>query len=290
MQYAYAYQLNGTQAGGLDPDAKAYILAVEAADGQTLEAGVKNAYNTFVKGCKSDGIWNAIKASCIMAGARTLSGALVPLKGTAPTNFNFVSGDYNRKTGLVGNGLTKYLDSNRNNNSDPQNSKHIAVNIASAQVSLIGAYLGAGLLSAGDSVIGSNRTLGNFFYRVHSAAVNFTTGAASSVGFIGASRSSSADFIVRLNGANSTVIQASETPSNNSILVFARGAVADYATARMNFYSIGESLDLSKLDSRVDRLVAELAFNINTGLDGSIYDIDTLKYINAGYAAGGTLS
>jgi hypothetical protein len=69
-----------------------------------LEIGVQSAYNDFVVGCKADGIWDAIKASCILAGARTLSGSLTPLKGAAPTNFNFVSGDYNRKTGLVGNG------------------------------------------------------------------------------------------------------------------------------------------------------------------------------------------
>jgi hypothetical protein len=31
--------------------------------------------------------------------------------GTAPTNNNFVDADYNRETGLVGNGSTKYLDS-----------------------------------------------------------------------------------------------------------------------------------------------------------------------------------
>jgi hypothetical protein len=112
---------------GLDADALAYITAVEAADGQSLESSVKIALNSFVKGCKSDGIWGAIKASCIMAGARTLSGALVPLKGASPTNFNFVSGDYNRKTGLKGNGITKYLDSNRNNNADPQNSRHVSI-------------------------------------------------------------------------------------------------------------------------------------------------------------------
>jgi hypothetical protein len=83
---------------------------------------------SFVKGCKNDGIWTAIKASCILAGARTLAGALVPLVGTAPTNFDglFDSGDYNRKTGLIGDGSTKSLDSNRNNNADPQNSKHVS--------------------------------------------------------------------------------------------------------------------------------------------------------------------
>ena len=110
-----------------DADAIAYVNAVEAADGQLLEFAVGKAINDFVVGCKLDNTWPAIKASCILAGARTLTGALVPLVGTAPTNNNFASGDYNRKTGLVGNGSTKYLDSNRNNNADPQNSNHNAV-------------------------------------------------------------------------------------------------------------------------------------------------------------------
>jgi hypothetical protein len=77
-----------------DADAVAYIAAVEAADGQALEAATRMAINSFVKGCKADGIWTAIKASCILAGARTRLGALTPLAGTAPTNFNFVDGDY----------------------------------------------------------------------------------------------------------------------------------------------------------------------------------------------------
>jgi hypothetical protein len=37
----------------LDVNAAAYI----AADGAALEAGVKTAINTFVVGCKADGIW-----------------------------------------------------------------------------------------------------------------------------------------------------------------------------------------------------------------------------------------
>jgi hypothetical protein len=103
-----------------DADASAYILAVEAADEiaspgiGALEPATRSAINKFVVGCKADGIWTAIKASCILSGARTLAGALVPLAGTAPTNFNFVSGDYNRKTGLGdASNTTKYLNSNR---------------------------------------------------------------------------------------------------------------------------------------------------------------------------------
>jgi hypothetical protein len=40
-----------------DADAVAYIAAVEAADGQALETATRMAINSFVKGCKADGIW-----------------------------------------------------------------------------------------------------------------------------------------------------------------------------------------------------------------------------------------
>jgi len=86
-----------------------------------------DAIDAFIVGCKDDAIWDAIKACCIMAAWDGLSGCLVPLKGTAPTNNNFVSGDYDRETGLVGDGATKYLDSNRASNDDPQNNAHLAL-------------------------------------------------------------------------------------------------------------------------------------------------------------------
>ena len=281
----------GNVIGSLDPDAKTYIAAVEAADGQTLESGVKKAYNTFVKGCKSDGIWDAIKASCVMAGARTLSGALVPLKGTAPTNFNFVSGDYNRQTGLVGDGSTKYLDSNRNVNVDPRDNFHQSV-YASA-VATTGSYIGSGGVSGGSSQISISASDPTAIgWRVRNGA-GVTVAGTNINGLIAQGRSNSTTISTRTNRTSASIAQASEIPFNGNSLVFARlsgGVVGLYSIVRLAFYSIGESLDLSKLDSRVDRLVAELAFNINTGLDGSIYDIDTLKYINAGYAAGGTLS
>jgi hypothetical protein len=255
MQYAYAYQLNGTQAGGLDPDANAYILAVEAADGQALEAGVKKAYNTFVKGCKSDGTWNAIKASCIMAGARTLSGALVPLKGTAPTNFNFVSGDYNRETGLLGNGTTKYLVSNRNNNADPQNNKHLAIYLNELPTGISAPYIGSGVQSGGSQLA---RVLsGTFTTRINSGSGSNV--ALESVGFIGTSRSSSTIINSRVGGITSSVSNASATPATEDIRVFSRLSPLDYSTQRASFYSIGEAVDLAKLDSRVITLMSNIA-------------------------------
>ncbi len=60
MQYAYAYQLNGSQTSGLDPDAKAYINAVVGA-GATVTSTQRNAINNFYKTGKKDGWYSQLK-------------------------------------------------------------------------------------------------------------------------------------------------------------------------------------------------------------------------------------
>ena len=270
---------------GSDPDAIAYIAEVEQQDTQALEYSVKVAINNFVVGCKADGIWDAIKASCILAGARTLNGALVPLVGTAPTNFNFVSGDYDRKTGLKGDGSTKYLDSNRNNNADPQNSKHLAIYQSSLATF-------SSLILATTNVPGRSAlisfTPGGISSRINSGTNTAQNGNA--VGFVGGVRTSSTATSARVGGADFPETVTSQAPVNQSLGVFASGDGQTATDARIAFYSIGEALDLELLDTRTTRLNAEIQFAINTGLNPSSYDIDTLNYVNAGYAAGGTLS
>jgi hypothetical protein len=199
------------RASATDPDAQAYLQAVEAVDGQALEFEVARAIDNFVLGCKADGIWNAIKASCILAGARTLNGALVPLVGTAPTNFNFVSSDYNRKTGLVGDGSTKYLNSNRNNNADPQNSHHLAV-FASTAVTDLSRYMGSGS-STGSSTIGL--AVNNLGFRSRNSA-NFNTERAMTNGFVGTSRSNGTTVNSRISGSTVSHSQTSNRPSTPS--------------------------------------------------------------------------
>lgn len=253
-----------------DPNAFAYLSAVEAADGQALEYDVKVAVNNFVVGCKADGIWTAIKASCILAGARTLTGALVPLVGTAPTNNNFVSGDYNRETGLVGNGSTKYLNSNRNNNADPQDSKHLAVFVGGAATSsttqvFIGSDTigldGVSLIYKDGTADGGNEKVVYHLNQNASATPSAAANSAFLTGLMAASRSNSSTFIGRVNSANTTYTQTSETPQSKNILVFARtpDSPARFANARLAFYSIGESLDLALLDTRVTALINAIA-------------------------------
>jgi hypothetical protein len=241
----------------LDLDALAYIRRVEGStgDNQPLEVPVQLAINDFVKGCKADGIWTAIKASCILAGARTLNGALQPLVGTAPTNFNFVSGDYNRKTGLVGNGSTKYLDANRNNNADPQNSSHGSVYISTAQTTALGGYLGLANLTGANNIGQNIATLEGF---LRNRNVSGTTIAGTHTGFMGHSRASSATFTARVSSTDSLVSISSQTPANAPTLVYTRN-LANYANARLAFYSIGESLTLADFDTRVTALISAYA-------------------------------
>jgi hypothetical protein len=242
----------------LDPDARDFISRVEAADGNALENGVKIAYSNFIRGCKADGTWNAIKASCILAGARTLSGALIPMVGTAPTNLNFVSGDYNRKTGLVGNGSTKYLDSNRNNNVDPQNSSHNAVFVSTAGTGISSAYMGAdvGTSAAGTNNMGTTLTA-NFARNRTGTPVSIAGTLVT--GLLGTNRSSSLNYIFRISGTSNSVTSASQATFNGNVRVFATGAGGFPTNARLAFYSIGESLDLALLDARVTDLINALA-------------------------------
>ncbi len=240
-----------------DTDASTYIEAVEAADTQALETGVRYAINDFVIGCKQDGIWSAIKASCILAGARTRLGALTPLVGTAPTSFNFVDGDYNRKTGLDGNGTNKYINTNRAGNADPQNNGHISV--------VLGSSIGSTKVPIGSLATSPNRfsqilgDSGTISYAFQSTSgVNIAGNAG---GFYGISRPNSTQISVRRSSQTSTNSLNSTAMSTEPYFVFARnldGAPSLYYPDRISFYSIGESLDLAKLDARVTDLITAI--------------------------------
>ena len=254
-----------------DPDASAYIAAVEAADEAAspgigaLESGVRDAINDFVVKCKSDKVWDAIKSSCILAGARTLAGAFVPLKGTAPTNYNFVAGDYDRETGLVGDGSTKYLDSNRNCNADPQNNYHSSVyaSTATTSASSYPTYIGAGGVDTGTTAFARDANNGQLFARSRSSSFDLL-GGGSDTGLIGASRSTSTGFVFRRSGSNTSYTRTSQTPLDANFFIYNTNISGNpdsisYANARLSFYSIGESLDLALLDTHVSNLITAIA-------------------------------
>lgn len=239
-----------------DLDLKNYIAAVEAADGQVLEDCVKNAYAGFISGCKQDGIWNSLQACCIMAGARTLSGALVPLRGAAPTNFNFVSADYNRKTGLIGNGTTKYLDSN-------------LAGSATTTHFHMSSYMSTGLVT-GRAAMGRTDSKG-----YHTWIWSRTGGYANKaypyvgpnptgvLGFIGHNRNGFGALINKRQGGITTSNDSAATypMDSGTFKIFCydgNGTLSAFCNSRMAYYSIGGSLDIEKLDSRVTTLITTI--------------------------------
>jgi hypothetical protein len=251
-----------------DEDAGNYIQAVEgpSGDNQALEPATRKAINNFVIGCKQDGIWDAIKASCILAGARTRLGALTPLVGTAPDSFNFVDANYNRKTGLVGDGSTKSLSTNTNAVNFPTLSLAAWLSTsASADGCYIGTFNAAANVSSqciklgGQHMTFTRATNGN-------SSPNRIAGAVSSVtGFVGASLAGVTQ-THRSGGSNIVASVTVQSDPNAIFGVLGRQTDANtfgfYSNARLAFYSIGESLDLARLDARVTDLINAFAVTI----------------------------
>lgn len=250
-----------------DPDARDYILRVEAADGERLESQVRGAINDFVLGCKADGTWTSIVTSCIMAGARTVAGAITPLVGNAPTNNNFVSGDYSRTLGLLGNDSNKYLATGYNNNDTtnfPTNDSHISC------------YVSASQTDASGTLVGTQTTIGNLLTIIHNSTTNviFRNRAGTQrlfslapIGFQGSTRNNSSNFFSRAtfsggNVSDITTTVASGIPSNNLFGVFcgfSSTTPVQFSSARLSFYSIGKSLSIPNLDARVTTLINAIA-------------------------------
>lgn len=244
--------------GATDADARAYIQAVQTADGQALEPAVVKAIDDFVIGCKADGIWSAIGSSCILMGARTLNGIMTPLVGTAPSPnaFQGDATDYNRKTGLLGNKGTKHINTNRAVTVDNQNNCHIAVYVSTAATSIAGEF--PVYIGGANHHIGRLVTNGNLFIRSNftPASVNRTPGGAT--GLLGASRSVSGEFVSRVNGSNELHQTASSDRGAGNHFVFnvgsAGGVGGSPSNARIAFYSLGSNIDLALLDTRVSAL------------------------------------
>ena len=253
------------------------VTAADVAAGNTsgLEVGVTDGANTFIQDLVSDtylgvsgGVISqaasVIKASVPMAGARTRLGAMTPLVGPAPTSFNFGNNDYNRKTGLVGDGNAMYLNSNRNTNADPQDSLHQAVWVSVAQTNTnTQAYIGAGAAAPGSTQINYGAGTATFEFRNRVNSPPITGGSVNSVGLIAQSRNGATSVATRINGTTTFTNIASQVPHSGDALVFARNSGANAAglwcNARLPFYSIGESLDLAILDARVTALISAYA-------------------------------
>lgn len=243
-----------------DPDFRAYYNAGVAAGG-TMTTQNMRAVNAFIKGCKRDaspnaGVsnWTAIKSSCLLCAWDSFVGSLIPLKGSAPTNVNFVSGDYFRTTGLKGDAATKYLNSNRGNDADPQNNFSCSVYVTQTGGAVTQFYSGSNSGSGSSQIVNDQR------FRCRTTAIGGSVMSAAA-GFHGVVRNGASTFGWIAPSGPSSATAASETPIVSSLYVFIRlnsGSPSGFTDARLSFYHFGESVTNSSLKARLDTLMSAL--------------------------------
>ena len=286
-RFAGGYPGIGSQPLPTDSDCLTYLAAVKAADGAGVEVGVATAVDAFFRDTKASGVFDALKACCILAGARTLAGALVPVVGDAPTNVanGFVSGDYSRTDGITGDG-TSYLDSGLDQDDLGQNNNHACVyKTVNADPADTNFFLLKG--NAANFVIGNDNRPGfeyNYFRNMNGTA---DTASAIALGFVAMSRSSATSYNKRNGGTTNSVNATSAAPSGDDITILNPG------DATVAFYSVGESLSLADLETAVTSLMTAIGNAVNVPLDGGGSSVNvaptvTLQPTNATASEGST--
>ena len=247
--YAGGYPGIGSQPLPTDADAIDYLTRMATADGAGVEVGVATAVDAFFKDAKESGVFSSIRASCVLAGARTLAGALVPLRGDAPTPYGFVSGDYSRTDGLRDPGGTSYLNTNVRDDDYPQDDFHMAGYSTASGTYMLSSFDSSALSGGG----------GNAFLCRTSTPFYRST---NTVGFDGLTRSESSRYFVRTQSTTVERADVSAEPVDIPIYAFCRSDAAGNPAAitaiGIAFYSIGTSLDLAKLDTHVSAYVTAI--------------------------------
>jgi hypothetical protein len=247
-----------------DSDAAAYVAAVETADVQALEYDVKAAIDALFVGLKADGEWNAFGVLHCLAGPRTLAGLAVPMKGAAPTLVNFVSGDINRKTGLVGNGSTKYVNHNRNTNADGQDDQQMWSYLTNpiTDNGSTQAVMGVGLSQNGTSHIGRTNGASNYFSRSRSSSTGTSIAIGSGIGLVGMSRNNSASYDLHADGVTQTNTITSQPPFSANIFSFGRNSsgLISPSNQRESFVGIGAAwTNPANIEARIDTYMAAIS-------------------------------
>jgi hypothetical protein len=243
----------------MDPDALLYIAKIERADNAALESGVKEAINNFVVACKDTKIWDKITFISIMAGARSLTGAITCLKGPSNrlNNYNFTLSDYSRKNGFTGDGTSKYFDSGiYYASSEALNDYHVAVNLTSLDT--IGTV--SPVWGHGGSIYDS---AGTHNTRVRSRNTGDINVGSWATGVSILSRDNSSNFNWRNNKTTTNYTQASVTTNGASAWRILRSA-STFSTNVINYFSGGKAItELPTYDNIISTLLRDIGRAVN---------------------------
>lgn len=268
-----------TMGGGIGPvhtwhpDTANYLTRVETEDGQALEPAIAEAWNVFFHAmddpdhptptAATHKIALAEGTMIPMLGARTLAASLLPLYPDmpSPTNIGFVTGDYDRATGLKGDGISKYVDMALLDSDLPQND--YSYGIFQTEVAGNGqVFIGSGLSPDGASRLGNaTASFRDFLHRNRSNSGQGEVGA-DPIGFTASSRDDSSGYTARTNGTSYSRSFGSQTPTGLSVFAFAtnnNGSPHFFCSARQIMPYACRSVDLAYMDSCLTTLQSSIA-------------------------------
>lgn len=255
-----------------DPDAEDYILQV-LATGELLPPHVQAAIDRFVTGCNEDaspigGVsnWDAMKVSYLWKGPLTFDAALVPLKSPISEIVGYTPSDYDSVLGLIG-GSGKRIDVRRGN-TDPSANCHSLAWVVSPPTNestgggSVSGYLVESTLSGARNI--RHKVLSTWQIEVSCNGTGFTTQPLSTVisgpQVFGITRYSNDFYEYYAGGRLFEVAEPVQSPTASFIRAMGRGNnVGAWNTARLGFISVGESVDLSALANRVERLMRDVS-------------------------------
>jgi hypothetical protein len=248
--------------GQVDNETLIYLSVVESRDGEPLESSVKGVLLRFVKKLKDLSLWNEINTLNLLCGARTLNGALVPLKGTYPEQPSaFGSFNYNRVTGLRSTNANFVVFTNVLGVELLAADNHIAVYVTqnttnTATVDLIGNFI----FTSGGIGLSKSGSAGGIISRNNGSSSNTTVAPHwSAPSLIGTARSNTSNYTVRVAKSNRTIANTSlpqSSLSTSEIRVYSH--TNNFGDFRIPVYSIGKSLDLASLEGEIEIFLADL--------------------------------
>jgi hypothetical protein len=250
MQYALAYQLNGTQTAGLDPVAKAYINAI-IANGATVTSVQRNAINKFIKTGRADGWFSSVKRVYLPIWSIAAPNAIDMLT-TASGTYN---GTVTHAAGYVqGDGTTGYFDLGVGVSplGLTTSSGYLFALVTQASTLGVRGLIGRAQGTSATSTLLSSNSSQLFRYNTNVSGVN---GSSAGTGIISASReggnrsiyrrtSTGKTTLINTAGADAGAIAtggniAALATNNNAGIGF---AASDFNNARMGAFGIGLGL------------------------------------------------
>ena len=265
MMLRMAGTLGQRRMSPLHPMTRDYIARLQAVDGHEPAFDAANDYLIRELVNLGGAYWDTMGTMTTLVGKKW-EGLLVPLRDgmDVGTNVdgNFVSGDFDAKTGLKGDGSSKCINSNLLGSSMAQGNSSFGV-FCQTGPSVNSSYINNGRAADGTDAIDRFSATQ---YRVRSQnSQQNELGFISGEGYLGVRRTDNAEFIVRRNEANEQVTRDSQPPLARNYIVFARptsGFIGfeNYSDARLSLYHIGPGvgINLAVLDDILTEYMARI--------------------------------